>query len=581
MICSVRMFIRTLHFALLGVLVMEYFLAFVALIIFLMIKSRYDQKKKEKTLEQRLRDNFGQVPVTEYSEEKYESIQYYFRSKSTNALDDITWHDLDMDEIYMLMNQTSCAMGEEYLYDLLRRPISDQAELAERMRLIQYFETHEEERVQLQLALAKIGKFSRISLYEYYNRAVELAQTSVWLDILQGMLLLVSVVLTILAPDVGALCLIVMIAINVITYFGRKKWIDPYLQVMAFLVRLTKQAEQVKDLKIPEIQSYLDTILQASNAFSGFRKHAWLISSGSSMSGDLADIIMDYVRILFHVDLIKFSSMLSLIRKHQREMERIYETIGYLDSMMSASSFRAYLPSWCEPELVSGSMELCAEQLYHPLLETPVKNSINTGTGDKIRSVLITGSNASGKSTFLKTLAVNAILAQTIGTAVCDSYRAGYFRVYSSMALKDDLFGGESYYMVEIKSLKRILDAAEQSEIPVLCFIDEVLRGTNTLERIAASSQILSVLSEKRVLAFAATHDLELTHILEEKYENYHFSEEVQNEDIHFDYKLKTGRAQSRNAIKLLAMLGFSKEITDASEQRAENFLTTQEWGRI
>lgn len=560
---------------------MEYFLAFAALVIFLMIKSQYDQKKKERALEQRLRDRFGKVSETEYTEEKYGSLQYYFRSKSTDALDDITWHDLDMDEIYMLMNQTNCAMGEEYLYDLLRRPISDQVELAERMRLIHYFKTHEEERVQLQLALARIGKFSRISLYEYYNRAMELAQTSAWLDVVQGILLLVSVVLTILMPDVGAICLITMIAVNVITYFKRKKWIDPYLQVMAFLVRLTKQAEQLKELKIPDIQDYLDEILRASNIFSGFRKRAWLISSGSSMSGDLADIVMDYVRILFHVDLIKFSSMISLVREHQAEMERIYETIGYLDSMMAAASFRAYLPTWCEPELQEGACDLEAEAVYHPLLENPVKNSICVKKDANGHSVLITGSNASGKSTFLKTLAVNAILAQTIGTAVCDSYRAGYFRVYSSMALKDNLFGGESYYMVEIKSLKRILDAAEQSEIPVLCFIDEVLRGTNTLERIAASSQILSVLSEKRVLAFAATHDLELTHILEEKYENYHFSEEVQDEDIHFDYKLKTGRAQSRNAIKLLAMLGFSKEITDAAEQRAENFLTTQEWDKI
>ena len=148
---------------------MEYFLAFAALVIFLMIKSQYDQKKKERALERRLRDRFGKVSETEYTEEKYGSLQYYFRSKSTDALDDITWHYLDMDEIYMLMNQTNCAMGEEYLYDLLRRPISDQVELAERMRLIHYFKTHEEERVQLQLALARIGKFSGISLYEYYT----------------------------------------------------------------------------------------------------------------------------------------------------------------------------------------------------------------------------------------------------------------------------------------------------------------------------------------------------------------------------------------------------------------------------
>ena len=103
--------------------------------------------------------------------------------------------------------------------------------------------------------------------------------------------------------------------------------------------------------------------------------------------------------------------------------------------------------------------------------------------------MLLTGSNASGKSTFLKSVALNAILAQTIYTVMADSYRAPYFRIYSSMALKDNLMGNESYFIVEIKSLKRIYESADE-KVPMLCLIDEVLRGTNTVERIAASSQI-------------------------------------------------------------------------------------------
>ena len=125
----------------------------------------------------------------------------------------------------------------------------------------------------------------------------------------------------------------------------------------------------------------------------------------------------------------------------------------------------------------------------------------------------MTGSNASGKSTFLKTAALQAILAQTVHTVLAKEYEASYFRVFSSMALRDDLVGEESYYMVEIRSLKRILDRMVE-EVPLFCCVDEVLRGTNTVERIAASSQILLRMAQERLLCFAATHDIELTYLL-------------------------------------------------------------------
>ena len=131
--------------------------------------------------------------------------------------------------------------------------------------------------------------------------------------------------------------------------------------------------------------------------------------------------------------------------------------------------------------------------------------------------------------------------------------------------------------MVEIKSLKRILDRIND-DIPMLCFIDEVLRGTNTLERIAASSQILSSLAKQNAMVFAATHDIELTHILEKRYANYHFQEKISNHEVLFDYKLYEGRAVSRNAIKLLGMLGYSPEIIQRAQAAVDKFLQDGEW---
>ena len=115
----------------------------------------------------------------------------------------------------------------------------------------------------------------------------------------------------------------------------------------------------------------------------------------------------------------------------------------------------------------------------------------------------------------------------------------------------------------------------------VLCFIDEVLRGTNTVERIAASSEILKNLNTGRALCFAATHDIELTTILKDCYSNYHFQEEVTEDEVKFDYKLYAGPATTRNAIKLLNVIGYDKNIIKGAEQRAMHFLTDGNWNSL
>ena len=190
---------------------------------------------------------------------------------------------------------------------------------------------------------------------------------------------------------------------------------------------------------------------------------------------------------------------------------------------------------------------------------------------------MLTGSNASGKSTFLKTVAINAVFAQTIHTVLADAYEGGIYQICSSMALKDDITSGESYYMVEIRAIKRILDFIGR-ERRVLCFVDEVLRGTNTVERIAAGAEILLSLTSAHAMCFAATHDVELTGLLEEHYDNYHFEEEIVENDIYFNYRLMKGKATTRNAIRLLSVMGYQKEIIENAERRAERFRQAGKW---
>ena len=264
--------------------------------------------------------------------------------------------------------------------------------------------------------------------------------------------------------------------------------------------------------------------------------------------------------------------MLRALRGKEEEIDGLITSIGAIDAQISLASWRESLPLYCIPDLTGSRFE--AVDLIHPLLTDPVPNSISVS-----KPVLLTGSNASGKSTFLKSAALAAILAQSVSTVPAASYKNCCCRIFTSMALRDDIRSGESYFIVEIRSLKRVLDAASMpDEAPVLCCVDEVLRGTNTIERISASAEILSSLADMPIRIFAATHDMELTELLDGKYVNYHFSEMLDGDDVRFSYKLLDGPTDSRNAIRLLRALGYDPGIADRAEERAKRFTETGNW---
>ena len=137
-------------------------------------------------------------------------------------------------------------------------------------------------------------------------------------------------------------------------------------------------------------------------------------------------------------------------------------------------------------------------------------------------------------------------------------------QVLTSMAVKDDLMEGESYFIREIRYLKRILDSLSDERM-TFCAVDEILRGTNTGERIRASRAILEYIADKNCIALVASHDKELTELLKDSYINCHFSEEMGENDISFSYKLMKGPATSQNAIALLRLAGFPAEIMEAA----------------
>lgn len=558
--------------------VMDYIFYFLIVILGLVIWSAISEYKQQKYLTIRLEEEWGLIPETEYTSDKLKSLKTYYNTQKDDYMDidDITWNDLDMDEIFRRMNNTQSSLGEEYLYALLHKPCFSIEELAERNRLIDYFMTHEKERVQVQIKLNKVGKLRKISAFEYINKLNEQEPTTNLPHYLLVIGLLLSIIMVFVNPSIGVGLTISFVAFNIFSYYKYKAKIENFIIIIAFQLRLLDSIEGLLKLSIPEIDTYTKSLTKDLKTFKQYKRGSSIVVA-RNVSGNIMEALMDYYRMISHHDLIKYNKMLGFFKKNKESMVRIFKVTGFLDSMIAAASFRDMVEYYSIPKLTldRGNPKLSVTNVYHPLIKNPIANSITEDS-----CVLLTGSNASGKSTFIKSLAINAILSQTIYTSLSHEYKASCFVIYSSMALKDNILSNESYFIVEIKSLKRILDNSK-GEYPMLCFVDEVLRGTNTLERIAASSRILASLVHNNALCFAATHDIELTYILENNYTNYHFRERIEGNQVLFDYSLYKGRAVSKNAIKLLKLLGYSKNIISDAEASADEYMRTGEWRTI
>lgn len=573
-------------------------IAFLAMLVVVAVRNNMNRKK---WFLNRVKMLWGQAPDREYTYEEFESISHYARRHQGDAffIDDITWNDLDLDRIFMLINNTVSSCGEEYLYAMLRKPLFDQEGLDERNRLIEFFRNNEKARIDVQKVLMSVGKTKGVSIGDYIYRLQDVPRKSNLKYILLCCAMIASIFSFFIQPVFGISAFCILLVYNTIVHIKEKGNMEIYLKCFQCILSMCSACEALDKISIGEISEYTGELKRGRKELANFCRGSFLVTSHGNVSGDLGSGILDYVNMFFHLDKIKFNSMLKELDGHQENVEILMKNLGILDSAIAIASFREYLPYYCRGEFASpehgkmvdqnlsqyviddiadmdkaynNSIFMEVHNLYHPLIENPVANSITVSGG-----TLVTGSNASGKSTFLKNVAINSILVQTIDTAVATEYKAPFMKVMTSMALNDSLESGESYYIVEIKSLKRILDESKK-KVPLLCIIDEVLRGTNTIERIAASSQILKQLKQPHVLPFAATHDLELSYILEKEYDNYHFEEEISDDDIQFNYLLKPGRTNTRNAIRLLELMGYDPEIIKAARKEAAGFEETGVW---
>lgn len=528
------------------------------------------KSKKDKRI---IHNLWGKEPKKKYIASDFVVLADFFKykRKSTDfihVIDDITWNDINMNKIFARINNALSTLGENVLYFILRTPIFNEEDLNKRDKYIEFFTKAKAKREKLQDIIINIGEERNASIIHYIlteqprNKKRKIAYITL-------SLIFIASVIGIMFRSKYFLALFFISTItNAIVYYKTGEKREDKIQIVRYVSKIILASKQICKSDFDEINEYN---VRLKKAYKKLKNIHW---KSAVLLRPLDLDVLSFLKVFLLFELIIYEDLISSIYKYKEEVMETYEVIGYIDALISIASYRESLEYYVKPELVDKNEELIVDcdDIYHPLINNPVKNSILTE-----ESVLLTGSNATGKSTFIKTVAINSILAQTIYTCCATKYRSNYFKTYTSMALQDNLLNNESYFIVEIKSLKRILNNINH-DIPVLCFIDEILRGTNTIERIAASSQVLKYLKAQNCLCFAATHDIELTDILKNHYVNYHFQEKIVNNEVIFDYKLYKDKTTSRNAIKLLEIIGYDKKIIDDALLSIDEYTSKNEW---
>ena len=524
-------------------------------------------------LKNKLRAAFGAVPSPTYLDGDMAHIRAYYdfrRDRGLDAflIDETTWNDLDLERVFKRINPQRCTSGEQYLYYMLRSPALDQRSYAARDALIDYAQQDPERRLRAETILAKLGCSRRADLCTaFYPSEHGIGMLVLYLVLLA--LLPTSAVCAALGADFGLFALFVSLALNCFVHEFRKRKCQSDFDTVNYIVNMTFAVKRLRKLRDPA----LDALMQP--AYDSLDRLRSVIRTGGLTNGSDNGKPEDFFLTVTLLDLITYEFLKNKLGRCHDDVFVIHEHLGRLDAAISIASYRAGLARYARPVLhfdPAAPRRILVKGMVHPLLEHAVPNDLDTAC-----PILITGSNASGKSTYLKTAALAAVMAQSICTVTAGAYGAKAFRIYSSMALRDDLLRGESYYIAETKSLKRILDAARDGH-PIFCVVDEILRGTNTVERIAASSEALKAMADSGVVCIAATHDVELCDLLHGIYAMYHFEEQISETDMTFDYRIRAGKAYSRNAINLLQIMGFDPLIVENAHKKANHYLAHGSW---
>ena len=509
-------------------------------------------------------DLFRRDYINDAGEVKKDELERKFfdmSEKGEYTLDSQTWDDLNMDKVYEKLNRTYSSPGEEVLYCMLRNPLMDERKLIQRDKFIELFKKNSNLREKLQSIFFALKKNRLNSFLEMIENNLTVNKVKYYFYTFIGKIFpVIAILMGIFIHPEYFLLLLAVSGLNLIISLEEVK--EMKANGISYLRDIIKAAKKLAKVKNQDIDYYTEKI-------TSILKQIKIIDRGTTFV-DVENMWGGFFESISGVLLLQECSYYAIsgyINKDKNLLLELYYIIGELEALIAVGSYQYNLKGkFAKPKFIK-EISLNIKDGIHPLIDNAVPNSIfikNTG-------IVLTGTNTSGKSTFLRMLGVNILLAQTFYFTLAKAYEACFFNIVSSISPNDDLINGKSFYMAEAESILRIINALEM-EIPVFCPIDEMFRGTNPIERISISAEILTYLNKGKTISIVATHDRELTEILKKSYEFYFFSEDIDSSNgLKFDYKLKKGVSQTRNAIKLLEYMSYPKVIIENAYKRAKS----------
>lgn len=536
-------------------------IAIISFVVIFEITNRLKLKKQ-------IKSDWGKFPTNQRKDsEKSLRAAGFLKKESEFIVDNLTWSDLNMFDVFQRINLTYSSIGSESLYERLRSySLETNTTHHEKMEeLITFFNENPSEREAVSYQFARLGKKDFNYAKAYLNQQVLTPFSHRLLFVFLGLLPILGFISAIFLGSIGILIGISALCFNTIFYLIKKGQLETELATMSYLVQGISLSVTLSKRNLPIKKE----LTESTRSLKSLLKFA---SSFRVKTGSETELMFEMITASFLLPFISYGSVSQKLKKYSVEAQEVWHLLGNLEVAIAILNLRTiYESNWCLPTTSSNGVK--AANVIHPLLSEPVPNPVNWE-----HSTLVTGSNASGKSTYVRSVAINCLLAQTIHTCLATSFslKPGY--VLSSMGVEDSVIEGDSYFIAELKSLKRLIEQVKKENF-CFCFIDEILKGTNTIERISASSSMIRWLSKQNQLAFVATHDIELPQILAKECENIHFEETVsETEGISFDYQVKEGIATSRNAIKLIETMGFPDEIIQDSFEEATYFDKNGAW---